>query len=115
MPSSSAQREPTIEYLSCVAREEELSRLREQAKIRKSLLVFGPEGVGKSSLLRTFVETQTFALYVGQMRTPREFVLALLQALHSVESRFARSDEIASSGVSRLAVCSSPCSRHPVI
>jgi hypothetical protein len=27
MPSSSAQREPTIEYLNCVARQEELDRL----------------------------------------------------------------------------------------
>ena len=53
MPSSSAQREPTVEYLTCVGREEELGRLRNQAKIRKSLLVFGPEGVGKSRLLRT--------------------------------------------------------------
>jgi GTPase SAR1 family protein len=86
MPSSSAQREPTIEYLSSVAREEELGRLRDQAKIRKSLLVFGPEGVGKSRLLRTFVGTQSLALYVGQMRAPREFVLALLQALHSADS-----------------------------
>src|ERR1019366_7488659 len=51
MPSSSAQREPTVEYLTCVGREEELGRLRNQAKIRKSLLVFGPEGVGKSRLL----------------------------------------------------------------
>ena len=44
---SSTQREPTREYLSCVEREEELDRLRNQAKIRKSMLVFGPEGVGK--------------------------------------------------------------------
>ena len=85
MPSSSAQREPTIEYLNCVEREEELGRLRNQAKIRKSLLVFGPEGVGKSRLLRTFVENQSLALYVGQMRSPREFVVALLQALHSAD------------------------------
>ena len=85
MPSSSAQREPTLEYLNCVEREEELGRLRNQAKIRKSLLVFGPEGVGKSRLLRAFVENQTLALYVGQMRSPREFALALLQALHSAD------------------------------
>lgn len=85
MPSSPLQRDPTMEYLSCVAREEEMVRLREQARIRKSLLVFGPEGVGKSRLLRTFVETQTLALYVGQMRTPRELVLALFQALRSAD------------------------------
>lgn len=85
MPSPSAQHEPAIDYLSCVAREEELGRLRNQARIRKSLLLFGPEGVGKSRLLRSFVETQSLALYVGQMRAPREFVLTLLQALHSAD------------------------------
>ena len=85
MPSSSAHREPTVEYLNCVEREEELGRLRNKDKIRKSLLVFGPEGVGKSSLLRTFVEKQALALYVEQMRSPREFVLGLLQALHSAD------------------------------
>ena len=85
MPSSSAQRVPTVEYLNCVEREEELGRLRNQARIRKSLLVFGPAGVGKSRLLRAFVENQTLAFYVGQMRSPREFALALLQALHSAD------------------------------
>ena len=85
MPSSSAQREPTLEYLNCVEREEELSRLRNQARIRKSLLVFGPEGVGKSRLLRAFVESQPLALYVAQMRALREFLLGLLSALHAVD------------------------------
>ncbi len=85
MPSSSAQHEPAFEYLQCVEREEELSRLRDQARMRKSLLVFGPDGVGKSRLLRSFVEKQPLALYVEQMRSPREFVLALLQALHSAD------------------------------
>jgi hypothetical protein len=54
--------------------------------MRRSFLVFGPEGVGKSRLLRTFVEKQALALYVEQMRSPRrEFVLTLLQALHSAD------------------------------
>jgi hypothetical protein len=87
MSLSSAQHEPTSEYLSCVEREEELARLRNQAKIRKSMLVFGPEGVGKSRLLRKFVESQPLALYVAQMRSPREFLLALLQTLHSADEK----------------------------
>jgi AAA+ ATPase superfamily predicted ATPase len=85
MPSSSAQHEPTIEYLRCVERQEELDRLRKQVGIRKSLLVFGPEGVGKSRLLRAFVENQAHALYVGQMRSPREFALKLLQVLYDAD------------------------------
>jgi GTPase SAR1 family protein len=87
MPLSSAQGEPTLEYLSCVEREEELGRLRNQARARKSMLVFGPEGVGKSRLLQKFVETQPHALYVAQMRSPREFLLGLLHALHSADER----------------------------
>lgn len=87
MPSSSAQSEPTLEYLSQVGREEKLDRLRNQARIRKSMLVHGPEGVGKSRLLRTFVEDQPLALYVAQMKSPREFLLALLHALHSAEEK----------------------------
>jgi len=58
MHSSTDQREPALEYLSCVERAEELDRLRSRAKTQKSLLVFGPEGVGKSRLLRAFVESQ---------------------------------------------------------
>jgi GTPase SAR1 family protein len=82
MSLSSVQSKPTDEYLSCVERKEEIDRLRNQAKIRKSLLVFGPEGVGKSRLLQTFVDSQPLALYVGQTRSPRQLVLTLLHALH---------------------------------
>ncbi len=87
MPFYSAQREPTREYLMCVEREEELGHLRSQANIRKPLLVFGPEGVGKSRLLRTFVESQPLALYVDKMQSPRQFLLALLNALHAADVR----------------------------
>jgi hypothetical protein len=81
-----SQREPTREYLVCVEREEEMSRLRNQAKMRKPLLVFGPEGVGKSRLLRTFVESQPLTLYVEQMQSPRQFLLAMLHALHAADA-----------------------------
>jgi hypothetical protein len=86
MTLSSAQCAPAPEYLRCVEREEEMGHLRNQAKLRKSLLVFGPEGVGKSRLLQRFVEGKQHSLYVAQMRSPREFVLALLQALHEAGS-----------------------------
>lgn len=85
MPSASAQRDPSSEYLSCIEREEELGQLRKQADARKSMLVFGPEGVGKSRLLQAFVGKHPVALYIPQMRTPREFLLALLKALHAAD------------------------------
>jgi hypothetical protein len=68
-----------------VEREDELNRLRNQATIRKSLLVFGPAGVGKSRLLRAFVAGQPLALHVAQVRSPREFLLAFLHELHSAD------------------------------
>lgn len=79
------EREPAREYLSCVEREEETGRLQARAKARKSALVFGPEGGGKSRLLRAFAARQPLALYVARMRSPREFLFALLQALHAAD------------------------------
>ena len=102
MPSSSLQREPDHEYLNCVEREEEMGRLRNQAKIRKSLLVFGPEGVGKSRLLQTFVECQPLALYVGQIRSPRDLVLTLLHALHAADERIKIPGNVAALSTSSL-------------
>ncbi len=86
MPLSSAQREPTREYLICVEREEEMGRLQSQAKMRKPLLLFGAEGVGKSRLLRAFVESHPLALYIERMQSPRQFLLALLHALHAADA-----------------------------
>lgn len=87
MPVSVARHDRLQEYISCVEREEELERIRNQVNARKSLLVFGPSGVGKSRLLQTFVERQPLALYVPQMRSPREMLLVLLQELRSAGLR----------------------------
>jgi len=89
MPPSSVQRKLTDEYLSSVEREEEMGRIQGQAAIRQSLLVYGPEGVGKSRLLQTFVKSQPLSLFVGQVRSPRDLVLALLQSLHAADERIA--------------------------
>jgi hypothetical protein len=97
-----SQREPTREYQICVEREEEMSRLRSQAKIRKPLLIFGPEGVGKSRLLRAFVESQPLALYVEQMQSPRQFLLALLHALHAADAGIEVPSKIAALSSSSL-------------
>jgi hypothetical protein len=81
--SFSAKQAPSREYLAWVEREEEMNRLRTQATVRKSLLVFGPEGVGKSRLLRSFVESHPRAIYVEQIHSPHGFLLMLLDALRS--------------------------------
>jgi GTPase SAR1 family protein len=81
MPSLPVQHDPTREYVNLVERTEELGRLREQAKLRKSMLLFGPEGVGKSRLLHTFVDGEQLALYVRKTGSPRELLLELLAAI----------------------------------
>jgi hypothetical protein len=53
------------------------------------MLVFGPEGVGKSRLLQKFVEDQKRALFVAQVRSPRDLLLALLNALHAADEEIA--------------------------
>jgi hypothetical protein len=58
--------------------------------------------VGKSRLHRTFVTTQTLALFVGQIRSPRELVLTLLQALHSADKRVGISGNLATLSTSSL-------------
>jgi len=102
MPLSPVQRAPTPEYLNCVEREEELGRLRNQARIRKSLLVHGSEGVGKSRLLQTFAGSQPLAVYIPQMRSPREFVMTLIQALHSADGKVKLPGNIAALSTSSL-------------
>lgn len=78
---------PDAAYLAAVARAEEMARLQAQAQKRKSMLVFGPQGAGKTRLLLAFVETQPFALYVPQVRSPRDLMLSLIQSLRRLEQR----------------------------
>lgn len=69
------------QYVAVVERTEELARLQVQAQRRKSMLIFGPEAVGKTRLLRTFVETQPLALFAPQVQSPHEMLLALVEEL----------------------------------
>jgi hypothetical protein len=71
-------------YRAAVDRVDELERLRAQAQKRKSMLVHGPEGVGKTRLLHSFVKTQPLALYVSQTNSPRQLMFALMEALNGV-------------------------------
>jgi hypothetical protein len=68
-------------YLQIVERTEEMARLRAQAQRRKSMLIFGPEAVGKTRLLKEFVQTQPLALFVARVESPRELLLAVIEEL----------------------------------
>jgi len=79
--------EPDAHYLTAVERTEELARLRAQAQNRKSILVFGPAGVGKTRLLLKLVQNQPAALHVPQTRSPRDLMMVLVHELHRLDKR----------------------------
>jgi hypothetical protein len=81
------QHVPTAQYLAAIERVEEMGRLQDQARRRKSMLVFGPGGVGKTRLLESFVKTQALALYVSQTGSPRDLMLALVESLQRTGKR----------------------------
>ena len=78
------QHAPPPEYLAAVNRASEMARLHAQAQKRKSMLVFGPEGAGKTRLLQAFANAQPFALYVSQTHSPRDLMLTLVENLRHV-------------------------------
>jgi hypothetical protein len=71
------------EYARIVERRVELERLMLQARQRKPLLIFGPEGVGKTRLLHQFVEKQPLVLYVPQVQSPHDLMLSLAGVLRT--------------------------------
>jgi len=82
--SETAVHSSDAQYLSAVEREEEMARLEAQALKRKSMLVFGPEGVGKTRLLHFFVERHPLALYVPRISTPRDLMLSVIGGLRKL-------------------------------
>ena len=70
-------------YMKAVERTAELARLISRARERKHLLVFGPEGVGKTRLLQEFARIQPLALYVAQSKSPHHLLLALVESLRT--------------------------------
>ena len=78
---------PTAQYLSAVERIDEMARVQAQTQKRKSMLIFGPEGVGKTRLLQSFVKTQPLALYVEQTNSPHDLMLALVEDLRNSPKR----------------------------
>ena len=78
--------EPRV-FFAAVEQVEEMARLQAQAEKRKSLLLFGPEAVGKTRLLRAFVRTQSLALFVPRVESPREVLLTLVAELRRLGKR----------------------------
>lgn len=87
MPDSVLHPAQPSHFFLAVDRVDEMARLQAQAEKRKSMLVFGPEGVGKTRLLNSFVEAEPLAIYVGQTSSPRELMLTLMDDLRSLAKR----------------------------
>jgi DNA polymerase III delta prime subunit len=83
MPRLNAGVDLNEDYVKAVERTVELERLTARARERKHLLVFGPEGVGKTRLLQEFARIQPLALYVPQPKSPRDFLLSLVDTLRA--------------------------------
>jgi hypothetical protein len=81
MQRSSTGVELTEGYIRAVERTVELERLVTRARERKHLLVFGPEGVGKTRLLQEFARIEPLALYVPQSKSPHDLLLSLVDTL----------------------------------
>lgn len=84
MQRSHAESELAEDYLRFVERRVELARLETQGRQRKSILVHGPEGVGKTRLLQEFIRTQPLALYVSDTRSPHDLLLSLVNCLRQI-------------------------------
>lgn len=78
---------PASQYMTFINRTEELARMEAQAAKRKSMLIFGAEGAGKTRLLQVFAAARPLALYVGQIRTPRDLMLALIEDIRRAAKR----------------------------
>lgn len=85
--AGSALRLPDSEYIAAVERAEELASLRTRMEKKKSILIFGPEGVGKTRLVLSFIERYPFALYVSRAQSPREMMLALVDDLRNLANK----------------------------
>jgi AAA domain len=70
-------------YIKAVERTAELDRLISRAQERKHLLVFGPEGVGKTRLLQEFARIEPLALYIPQSKSPHDLLLSLVESLRT--------------------------------
>lgn len=84
---------PDAQYLAVIGRTEELARLQAQAAKRKSMLLFGPEGVGKTRLLQMFAKTQPYSLYVPHLHNPKDMLQALFDGLRALKKRELRLPE----------------------
>jgi hypothetical protein len=84
---STLQPVPANQYVAAVDRTEEMTRLQAQVQKRKSMLVFGPESVGKTRVLEELVKTQPLALYVSQLNAPRDLMLTLIERFRDLNRR----------------------------
>jgi hypothetical protein len=93
----------TLSNDALLERSLELSQLRQRISQRKSLLLFGEQGVGKTRLLQQIAANNKDVLYIAKGHAPREFLLALIEALDQTRAaRVPRSRDLQSMSVLSL-------------
>lgn len=90
MPKSVTKNEHASNYLAAVERLDEMARLQARAQAKKSMLVYGLEGVGKTRLLQAFAKTQPAAVHISHTNSSRDLMLALMRGLHDISSTSVR-------------------------
>ena len=84
-------------------RSAELNQVRQRITQRKSLLLFGDQGVGKTRLLQQIAGNYRDVLYISKGHAPREFLLALIGAMEPTRSsRASRAKSLQSMSVLSL-------------
>lgn len=73
-PTSSVGNDAQIERVA------ELHHLQERLRLRKSMLLFGEQGVGKTRLLQQIARDSKDVLYVARGHAPREFLTDLVES-----------------------------------
>jgi hypothetical protein len=90
MSRSVTKNEHASDYVVTVERLDEMAHLQARAEAKKSMLVFGVEGVGKSRLLQAFAKTQAAAVYVSRTNSSRDLMLTLMTGLRDISNTSAR-------------------------
>jgi Archaeal ATPase. len=93
----------TLSNDALLERSLELRHLGQRISQRKSLLLFGEQGVGKTRLFQQIAASNKDVLYIAKGHAPREFLLALIGTLDQTRvARVPRSRDLQSMSILSL-------------
>lgn len=81
MTPASATQAANALYQASVERHDEAAKLKARMAQKKTMLLYGPEGVGKTRLLKELAANHRLALYLGKADNPQNLLMAALEAM----------------------------------